>query len=39
MDAIKELERTRLMVLARGVPEDVLVKAVGAIGEAGVTVF
>ena len=39
MDAIKELKRTRLMVLARGVPKDVLLKAVGAIKEAGVTVF
>ena len=39
MDAIKELKRTRLMVLARGVPKDMLLKAVGAIEEAGVTVF
>ena len=27
------------MVLARGVPKDMLLKAVGAIEEAGVTVF
>ena len=39
MDAIEELKRTRLMVLARGVPKDVLLKAVAAIEEAGVTVF
>ena len=39
MDAIKELNRTHLMVLARGVPKDVLVKGVAAIAEAGVTVF
>ena len=39
MDVIEELKRTRLMVLARGVPKDVLLKAVGAIEEAGVTVF
>ena len=39
MDALGELKKTRLMVLARGVPKDVLVKAVGAIEEAGVTVF
>ena len=39
MDAIEELKKTRLMVLARGVPKDVLLKAVGAIEEAGVTVF
>ena len=31
MDAIELLKRDRLMVLARGVPKDVLVKAVGAI--------
>ena len=36
---VEELMRTRLMVLARGVPKDVLVKGVGAIREAGVTVF
>jgi 2-dehydro-3-deoxyphosphogluconate aldolase/(4S)-4-hydroxy-2-oxoglutarate aldolase len=39
MDAIEELKRTRLMVLARGVPKNVLLKAVAAIEEAGVTVF
>ena len=39
MDALEELKKTRLMVLARGVPKDVLLKAVGAIEEAGVTVF
>lgn len=36
---IEELARTRLMVLARGVPKDVLLKGVAAIREAGVTVF
>ena len=36
---VEELKRTRFMVLARGVPKDVLVKGVGAIREAGVTVF
>ena len=39
MSVIELLKRDRLMVLARGVPKDVLVKAVGAIEEAGVTVF
>ena len=39
MDVIGELKRTRLMVLARGVPKDVLLKAVEAIADAGVTVF
>ena len=39
MDVIEELKKTRLMVLARGVPKDVLLKAVAAIEEAGVTVF
>ena len=39
MYALEELKRTRLMVLARGVPKDVLLRAVGAIEEAGVTVF
>ena len=39
MDVIGELKGKRLMVLARGVPKDVLLKAVGAIEEAGVTVF
>ena len=39
MDAIEELKRTHLMVLARGVPKDVLVKGVSAIADAGVTVF
>ena len=33
------LKNDRLMVLARGVEKDVLVKAVGAIADAGVTVF
>ena len=31
----EELKKTRLMVLARGVPKDVLLKAVAAIKEAG----
>ena len=35
----EELKKTRLMVLARGIEKDVLVKAVGAIADAGVTVF
>ena len=35
MDVIDELKEKRLMVLARGVPKDVLVNAVGAIKEAG----
>lgn len=39
MDVVEELKRTRLMVLARGVPKDVLVKGVAAIRDAGVTVF
>ena len=39
MDVLEELKKTRLMVLARGVQKDVLLKAVGAIEEAGVTVF
>ena len=39
MDVIEELKRTRLMVLARGVPKDVLLKAVEAIADVGVTVF
>ena len=39
MDVLEELKKTRLMVLARGVPKDVLLKAVAAIEEAGVTVF
>ena len=39
MDAIEELKKTRLMVLARGVPKDVLLKAVEAIADVGVTVF
>ena len=39
MDILEELKKTRLMVLARGVPKDVLLKAVAAIEEAGVTVF
>ena len=36
---LERLTRDRLMVLARGVPKDVLVKGVEAIAEAGVTVF
>ena len=39
MDVIEELKKTRLMVLARGVPKEVLLKALAAIEEAGVTVF
>ena len=39
MDVIDELKEKRLMVLARGVSKDVLLKAVAAIEEAGVTVF
>ena len=39
MKAIERLKRDRLMVLARGVEKGVLVKAVGAIADAGVTVF
>ena len=39
MDAVEELKRTHLMVLARGVQKDVLVKGVSAIADAGVTVF
>ena len=39
MEVVEELKKTRLMVLARGVPKDVLVKGVAAIREAGVTVF
>ena len=35
----EELKNTRLMVLARGVPKDVLLKGVAAIADAGVTVF
>ncbi len=36
---VERLKRDRLMVLARGVRKDVLLKAVGAIADAGVTVF
>ena len=36
---IDGLKNDRLMVLARGIEKDVLVKAVGAIADAGVTVF
>jgi len=36
---LSELKRTRLMILARGVPKDVLIEGVRAIREAGVTVF
>ena len=39
MNVIEMLNRDRLMVLARGVRKDVLVKGVGAIADAGVTVF
>lgn len=39
MDVVAELKRSRFMVLARGVPKDVLVKGVAAIAEAGVTLF
>ena len=39
IDAVDELKRTRLMVLARGVPKDVLLEGVAAIADAGVTVF
>ena len=39
MNVIGMLNRDRLMVLARGVRKDVLVKGVGAIADAGVTVF
>ena len=39
MTAIERLKETKLMVLARGIEKDVLVKAVGAIADAGVTVF
>ena len=39
MDAIGELKRTRLVVLARGVSREVLVKGVCAIADAGVTLF
>ena len=36
---LEELRNTRLMVLARGIRKDVLVKGVEAIADAGVTVF
>ena len=36
---IELLKRDRLMVLARGIEKDFLVKAVGALADAGVTVF
>ena len=39
MNAVEELKRTHLMVLARGVQKDVLVKGVSAIADVGVTVF
>ena len=39
MTAIERLKETKLMVLARGIEKDVLVKAVGAIADVGVTVF
>ena len=38
-DVLEELGRTHLMVLARGVPKEVLVKGVSAIADAGVTLF
>ena len=38
-DAIETLKRDRLMVLARGIPKNVLLKGVAAIADAGVTVF
>ena len=38
-NVIETLERDRLMVLARGIRKDVLVKGVAAIADAGVTVF
>ena len=39
MNVIEELKRTRLMVLARGVSKEVLVKGAAAIADAGVTLF
>ena len=39
IDAIETLRRDRLMVLARGIPKEVLLKGVAAIADAGVTVF
>ena len=39
MDAIEMLKRDKLMVLARGIPKDVLLKGVAAIADAGVTIF
>lgn len=39
MNVIELLKRDRLMVLARGIEKDFLVKAVGALADAGVTVF
>ena len=39
MEVLEELKKTRLMVLARGVPKDVLLKAVEVIADVGVTVF
>ncbi len=39
MDVIDRLRKHRLMVLARGIEKDVLVKTVCAIADAGVTVF
>lgn len=39
MNVVDELRKTRFMVLARGIAKDFLVKAVGAVNEAGVTVF
>ncbi len=38
-NVVEVLKRDRLMVLARGIREDVLVKAVCAIADAGITVF
>lgn len=39
MNSVELLRRDRLMVLARGVPKDVLVRGVSAIADVGVTVF
>ena len=39
MNVIDRLGRDRLMVLARGVSKDVLVRGVAAVADAGVTVF
>jgi 2-dehydro-3-deoxyphosphogluconate aldolase/(4S)-4-hydroxy-2-oxoglutarate aldolase len=39
MNVLERLRRDRLMVLSRGIRKDVLMKGVGAIADAGVTVF